>query len=186
MELQGLSDEDLVAVLSYLRSLGPVRSEVRVREVGFFGRLLIGLFVTAKEPEDQPERRSPTGPSIERGEYLVNHVASCAACHTRRSRTGGYKGPRFAGGYRIADETDRSLELVTPNLTPDSATGHIVHWTEDDFVARFRAGRLMPGSPMPWASYTLMEDGDLRSIYRYLVSLAPVRNYVGAIARAKQ
>lgn len=178
MELEGLSDEDLVAVLSYLRSLPAVRSEVQVREVGFFGRLLIGLFVTAKEPEDQPPRRSPPGPSVERGEYLANHVASCAACHTRRTRTGGYKGPRFSGGYRMADEIDSTRELVTPNLTPDPETGHIVQWSEDEFVTRFRAGRLMPGSPMPWSSYAIMTDTDLRSIFRYLVSLPPVRHEV--------
>jgi len=185
MELQGLSDEDLVAVLSYLRSLPAVRSEVQVRDLNVFGSVLIGLFVGAKGPSHDPPRRSPRGPSIERGAYLVNDVASCAGCHTRRSRTGGYKGPRLSGGYRMADEVDASQVLVTPNLTPDSMTGHIAQWTEDDFVARFRAGRRLPGSPMPWDSYALMREDDLRAIYRYLRSLAPVRHDVAPIVRAK-
>lgn len=186
MELQGLSDEDLVAVLSYLRSLAPVRSEVRVRDVNFFGRLLIWLFIGPKEPSEAPPRQSPTGPTIERGEYLANHVAGCVGCHTRRSRTGGFKGPRFSGGYRMADEIDPSRELVTPNLTPDPESGHVAHWTEDEFVERFRAGRRMPGSPMPWSSYAIMKDADLRAIYRYLMSLPPVHHDVSPVVRSQQ
>ena len=186
MELQGLSDEDLVAVLSYLRTLAPARSDVRVRDVSFFGRLLIWLFVGPKEPLEPPPRRSPTGPTIERGEYLANHVAGCVGCHTRRSRTGGYKGARFSGGYRMADEIDASRELVTPNLTPDPETGSVARWTEDEFVARFRAGRRMPGSPMPWASYAIMKDADLRAIYRYLMAVPPVRHDVSPVVRSKQ
>jgi Cytochrome c len=184
MELQGTSDADIVAVLSYLRSLAPVRSEVKVREINWFGRRLVGLFVHARGPSSEPPRRDPTGPSVELGQYLAK-LAMCAGCHTRRSKTGGYKNERFSGGYRMADELDPSRELVTPNLTPDPETGRIVHWTEDRFVARFREGRTVPGSPMPWNSFTLMEEGDVRSIYRYLMSLAPVRNDVGPISRAK-
>lgn len=85
----------------------------------------------------------------------------------------------------MADEVDASQVLVTPNLTPDTTTGHITQWTEDDFVARFRAGRRLPGSPMPWDSYALMRDADLRAIFRYLQSLAPVRHDVAPIVRTK-
>ena len=85
----------------------------------------------------------------------------------------------------MADELNSLQEVVTPNLTPDWATGHIVNWTEERFIARFRQGRLIPGSPMPWSSYALMNDDDLRSIYRYLMSLAPVRHDVGLIVRTK-
>jgi mono/diheme cytochrome c family protein len=183
MELQGLSDEDLVAVLSYLRSLAPVRSEVRVRKINFFARFLMAQFVTANGPRVPPPRRSPTGPSVERGEYLTTHVALCVGCHTRRSRTGGYKGPRLSGGYQMADEVDPSRVLVTPNLTPDSETGPMVRWSEDQFVARFRMGRLIPGSPMPWSSFATMTDADLRSIYRYLMSIPPVRHEVGPVVQ---
>lgn len=185
MELQGLSDEDLVAVISYLRSLQPVHEEVEVRQINWFGRFLLSLFVDAEGPDSIPPIRSPVGPSLERGRYLTNHVAMCTGCHTRRSRTGGYKGERLSGGFKMPDEIDESRELVTPNLTPDPETGHIVDWTEDRFVASFRGGRHLRGSPMPWSSFALMEDADLRSVYRYLMSLAPVRHDVSPIVRNK-
>ena len=185
MDFQGLSDEDLVAVVSYLRSLAPVRNEVQVRDINWFGRLLVKMFVRARRPSSPPPPRSPTGPSVERGEYLSNSVAGCTACHTRRSRTGGYKGARLSGGQRMADELDSSRELVTPNLTPDAETGHIVNWTEEQFVTRFRTGLGIRGSPMPWSFHANMTDADLRSIYRYLMSLAPVRHEVGPIVRTR-
>jgi hypothetical protein len=50
-------------------------------------------------------------------------------------------------------------------------------------VARFRAGRLIPESYMPWVFFARMTDDDLRAIYRYLRSLAPVRNETGPSIR---
>jgi hypothetical protein len=75
------------------------------------------------------------------------------------------------------------VTLVTPNLTPDPETGRITKWSEDDFVARFRAGELFRESDMPWTLYARMTDDDLRAIYRYLHSLAPVKNDTGASVR---
>ena len=51
--------------------------------------------------------------------------------------------------------------------------------SEDEFVARFRAGRAIPGSPMPWQGYARMAEDDLRAIYRYLMTVPPARNDVG-------
>ena len=51
--------------------------------------------------------------------------------------------------------------------------------TEDEWVARFRAGKVIPGSPMPWQTLSRMNEEDLRAIYQYLKSLPPVKNDVG-------
>ena len=40
-------------------------------------------------------------------------------------------------------------------------------------MARFRAGRALPHSPMEWESFRQMPDDDLRAIYRYLRTLRP-------------
>ena len=74
---------------------------------------------------------------------------------------------------------------MTPNLTPDPTTGHIYSWSEDDFVARFRKGRLLPAALMPWGAFGRMTDDDLRAIYRYLRSLPPTVNAVGEVYRPK-
>jgi hypothetical protein len=75
------------------------------------------------------------------------------------------------------------VTLVTPNLTPDPETGRIAKWSEDAFVARFRAGKLIPQSDMPWQLYAKITDDDLRAIYRYLHSLAPVKRDTGQSVR---
>ena len=51
--------------------------------------------------------------------------------------------------------------------------------SEEQFVARFRQGRLLPGSPMPWQAFSRMSEDDLRSIYRYLKSVPAVKRDVG-------
>ena len=72
---------------------------------------------------------------------------------------------------------------ASPNLTPDSATGHIAKWSEEFFLQRFRAGLLIPDDPMPWGSLMRMRDGDIRALYRYLQSLPPVRRVNGPIVQ---
>jgi len=42
------------------------------------------------------------------------------------------------------------------------------------FIKRFRAGVLIPGTPMPWGPFGRMSDLELKAIYKYLKSLSPV------------
>ncbi len=70
---------------------------------------------------------------------------------------------------------------MSPNLTPDAATGRIVSWSEDDFVQRFRLGLVIADSPMPWGSFKRMTESDLRALYRYFRTLMPVRRDNGPV-----
>jgi mono/diheme cytochrome c family protein len=72
----------------------------------------------------------------------------------------------------------------TANLTPDVETG-TGSWTDEDFVKTIRTGRhlgrgraILP--PMPIPVYANFNDDDLRSIFAYLKSLAPIKNRVPA------
>jgi mono/diheme cytochrome c family protein len=186
MEFQNLSDDDVVAVLSYLRSMEPVRNEVPDHDWNLVGKGLLAFAMRPAGPAAPPPATSPDGISIERGSYLANSVANCAACHSPRNMMdGSYTGPRFSGGVM---EVDGRADMIfaVPNLTPDPRTGHIADWTEDRFVARFRAGPAYEGSHMPWNAYARMSDDDLRSIYRFLNSLDPVENATGAILQPKK
>ena len=103
----------------------------------------------------------------------MSAVAECADCHTQRSMVdGSFTGPPLAGGGKMAEAN--GMVLVPPNLTPDPKTGWLASWTEEQFVTRFRQGKLIPESPMPWTAFARMSDDDLRAVYRYLRSLAPV------------
>lgn len=117
---------------------------------------------------------------MENGRYLAGSVANCWACHTSRNpATGELTGPLYAGATGFSDDNASDRTWNPPNLTPDPKTGRSAIFSEDDFVARFRAGRVIPGSPMPWQAFRLMTDDDIRAIYRFLRTLPPVVNDAG-------
>ena len=178
MEMQGLSDEDLTAVVSYLRSRPPVHNEVPMHEYTLLGKIVKAtVLANPVGPKETPLKVSPHGANVENGRYIVESVALCGSCHTQRNMaTGAFEGPRF-GGATGFDATD-SLSWSPPNITSDS-TGKLSQFTEDEFVARIRAGRVIPGSPMPWQSFRTMHEEDLRAIYRYLKTVPPVHRDVG-------
>jgi mono/diheme cytochrome c family protein len=72
----------------------------------------------------------------------------------------------------------------TANLTPDLETG-LGKWTEEMFVATMRTGKhqgkgrpVLP--PMPVQMLAALNDEDIRAVFAYLRSLAPVHNRVPA------
>ena len=185
MNYHQLSDGDLTALISFLRSQPPVSHPVPPHDLNFLGKAVMAFVIEPIGPRAEPAKRSPEpGPTIERGEYLVSTVGECADCHTLRSMVdGSFTGPRLAGGGAMVQKG--GLVLVPPNLTPDPKTGRLASWSEDQFVARFRQGKLIPESPMPWAAFTRMTDDDLRAIYRYLRSVAPVEHDPGPSVQRK-
>jgi len=145
---------------------------------------------------------------IDRGSYLVG-MMGCNDCHTpwkmgpkgpepdmTRALTGhpqdvvlppapAASGPwiwhgaatntAFAGPWGVS---------FTANLTPDAETG-LGKWTEEMFIATMRTARhqgkgrpILP--PMPVKMIGKANDEDLKSIFAYLQSLAPVKNKVPA------
>ena len=185
MEFQ-LSDEDLTAVISYLRSRPPVSLAVPDHHLTLLGKALMAFAIAPATPDRSPLHDSPVAPSVTRGDYLANHVSSCVACHTDRGPDGKLVGPRFSGGQRMDVAADPTKVYVSPNLTPDPDTSPIGTWSEDAFVARFRVGPTIAGTPMPWGAFARMTDDDLRSVYRYLRSLPPTRKAVGPPVQPKR
>ena len=43
----------------------------------------------------------------------------------------------------------------------------------------FRLKKIIPISDMPWDQFRNMSDNDIKAIYKYLVSLKPVKNVTG-------
>jgi mono/diheme cytochrome c family protein len=185
MELQGLSDEDLVAVVSYLRSQPPVRNLVPAHKYTLLGSVVKAtLLANPVGPAQPPPQASPHGATIENGRYLVESVGLCWACHTQRDQqTGQLVGPRFGGADDFKETADAKQIWAPPNITSDPATGRLGKMTEDEFVDRFRGGRLIPNSPMPWQGLQRMAEDDLRAMYRYLKSVPPVNRDVGPPVR---
>ena len=63
---------------------------------------------------------------------------------------------------------------------------HPQYSNQEEFIERFRVvPPVFRESPMPWMSYLRSTDDDLRSIYRYLNSLPPVKNETGVSVQPK-
>ncbi|MEJ0088841.1 MAG: c-type cytochrome [Limisphaerales bacterium] len=142
---------------------------------------------------------------IKRGEYLVK-FGDCSACHTPLKF--GEHGPepdmtKFLSGHPANTKlpppdlkpgpwfaaTAGMTAWAGPwgisyaaNLTPDKNTGLGI-WTEDMFVNAMRTGKHMGSGrpilpPMPWPASASLSDDDLKAVFAYLRSLAPINNNV--------
>ncbi len=181
-----MSDEDLTAVVSYLRSVPAVKNPVGPSEWGIIAKAMSGVFLPRHDP---PIQHVASGTiSVARGEYIANGPGFCVGCHTPMDMmTMKPAGAKFSGeGMAEPDPSDDSAELIVPNLTPDPETGVIAGWTEDRFVDRLRKqGRVHKGSKMPWENFAQMTEEDVRSVYRYLVTLSPAKHVTGPSWRKK-
>jgi mono/diheme cytochrome c family protein len=187
MEMQGLSDEDLTAVVSYLATQAPVPHPVPAHEYSLLGRVVRAtVLANPVGPKETPPVTSPRGATVENGRYLVESVSLCGACHTERNpMTGEFIGDHLAGARDFTDERDPTRTWSPSNITRDPGTGVLSRLDEDAFVARFRQGRILPGSPMPWQAFSRVSEDDLRAMYRYLMTVPPAENDVGPPVVAK-
>jgi mono/diheme cytochrome c family protein len=170
-----MSDDDAFAVARYLKSLPPVRNEVKQSPNFWFklGKLFLGPkpAITVSAP--------PRGANAEYGSYLSQHVGLCAECHTPRVgiRSMPDRSRLFAG----MNNPPKDFPANPSNLTPETATG-IGRWSEADFLQALRTGVGRSGATlhpfMPWRQIRRMSDDDLRAICRYLRTVSPIRNEV--------
>lgn len=177
-----MSDDDLTAIISYLRTLPGDANEVPPHELNFLGKAVKAFLIQPMGPlnKDRPSGLKPDTTATYGG-YLANSVANCVGCHTERNpMTGELTGTPFAGWAGMEGNAPGVL-FNTPNLTPDPTTGYLYDWDFELFKGRFRAGPRFPDSPMPWANFARMSDDDLKAIWNYLHSLPPATHVTGPL-----
>jgi mono/diheme cytochrome c family protein len=188
LAVPALADEDIQAIISYLRSTTPVKQVNKPNEPG----LILKWLATKVGPDFRKQFVEPLKyqapsetPSAARGEYLAKGAAWCAGCHTPFNLSDmTLAGPMFSGSSEAEpDHDDPTMVFRIPNLTSDPETGLLATWDEGHFIARFRAGRAIHGSKMPWEAYREMTDADLKSIFMYLRSVPPTKHYIGPTYR---
>ena len=158
-----LTDDDLAAIIAYVKTVPPVDNEVPAVTIGPVGRALMvagkmPLLAAERIDHDRPHVASVSpAPTAGYGSYLVN--VGCRGCH----------GPALAGG-KIADG-DPSWPPAA-NLTP---AGNLKSWSEDDFRRLLRDGKRPNGFPvntaMPVRLFTHMSDEEIHAIWLYLRTL---------------
>ena len=172
MPFAELADDDLTAVISYLRTTQPVKHAVPPHDLNLLGDVVRAWVIEPVGPKTAPQKHAPQGANAENGRYLAHHVANCVSCHTRMDmRTGELVGPLFGGGAEHPALDGSKKTYLSPNLTPDPRWGWIEGWDATAFAARFASGAGRPGSPMPWSAFKELSNDDARAIYLYLRSL---------------
>lgn len=178
-----MSDADAYAVLSFIRTLPPIKHTVAATKIDFPMNLIMK---TIPQPLTGPVT-APTDAQdhLGYGKYLVT-IAGCGDCHTPRDDKGRpIESRELAGGFEMKGPWGRN---VTPDLRPDPST-FIGRSTKAEFIARFKAFQGMDASNspiaqkgrntvMPWIPFSGMTDEDLGAIYDYLRSLPPIANEV--------
>ena len=183
MPFYDLSNEDLTAIISWLRTLPPVKNERPKNTYTFLGKMVKTYALKPAGDDNVPMSPAPDSTAIY-GKYLANSVANCRGCHTERDlMTGAFIGDELAGGFPFEvfnqnGEIVKGKHLISPNLTTDAETGIMASWTESEFINRFRTGRIIEGSPMPWGPFSRMSDLELKAIYRYLSSVDPIKRKI--------
>jgi mono/diheme cytochrome c family protein len=161
-EFYYLGDEDLGALIVYLKSLPPVDNENPDHSLLPIGRALFLAGQLDLLPAELVDHKSPRpqtpaiGITIEYGEYMA---VGCMGCH----------GPGFSGGPIPGAPPDW---LPAANLTP---SGDLANWTEADFLSAFRTGIKPNGQQfeenMPYRAVGQMSDEELKSVWLLLQSL---------------
>lgn len=180
MPFQELSDEDLTAIVSFLRSQPAVKNKVPKTELTFLGKTMMSFgLIKPEQPKITPPKSVKRDTTPEYGAYIAHRVANCVGCHTDRDlKTGKFIGEPFAGGMYFPPEPwSKGKSFVSPNLTPDTETGVIANWNEPAFLSRFKVG-YDHASPMPWGSFSRIDELELKAVYRYLKTLKPVKKKI--------
>jgi len=167
-DFRNLSDEDVAAIIAYLRSLPAVDNVLPRSTVGPLGRALIAGRQVQLPAENVVRLRSGSaghmpaveaGATAEYGRYLAD-AGGCAGCHGA-----GLSGGRMPG-------TPPEFKPAA-NITPAG----IGRWSEADFRRALREGRRPDGTQidrqMPWRLTRLMTDEEISALYAYLRTVPP-------------
>jgi mono/diheme cytochrome c family protein len=181
----GMAQNDLKALIAFLRTLQPVRQATPelqasvpiLRSVAAEAWLkAFGRFFTA--PTTAPKS------GIARGKYLTEHVAICGDCHTPRSSIGVPNRSMVLAG---ASQDIGPLGERVPNITPDHETG-IGTWTREEIAELLITGTkpdldyvrglmydVIQGSSH---GYRHMSRDDALAIADYIKSIPPIKNKI--------
>jgi hypothetical protein len=171
-----LADQDVVALITYLRSddtaVRPSDQATPPTKLTGLGEVVVRMVGKPLAPPAEPIAAPDPSDRVRYGRYVVQAKAQCYHCHSASftrldelhpERSKGY----LAGGSQLALSDGTSVRA--PSLIPNKATG-IGLWTEDQFVRAVRDGTCPDGrklrAPMP--AYGAMADWEIRAVYEYL------------------
>lgn len=166
-----ISEDDLKALWSYIRSLPPIKQQNRENELTFpfsirYGMLVWRtLFFRAQWFEPDPAKSAQWN----RGAYLVEALAHCGDCHT----------PRNFMGATIASERFKGAKIdqwYAPDITPE-ALAKTNRWDKSQLIAFLKKGAannstvLGPMQEVVHDSLSFLTSDDLDAMATYLLDV---------------
>lgn len=154
MPYRQLSDDDIKALIAFLRSQAPV--ETKAKSGDDLNLLAATMFGAGMFPAPDPiNKNSITAPAkgvnAQYGQYVAT-FGECRGCH----------GPNMTGSPPNPAQPDG-----VPNPRPLVGT-----WTREQFIQTMRTGIKPTGQKfpdrMPWVNASRMSDEDLSALYEYL------------------
>jgi mono/diheme cytochrome c family protein len=155
---RNLSDDDVQALVAYLRAQPPAEPDTPPRQINVIGALLLATVIpdaifTAQAPLTARVIAPPIGRTAEYGNYLIH--LGCQHCHSQD----------FAGIPAGGDSP----------LSGPSLVAYAQRTSEEEFVQTLRTGIRPDGSAlsdaMPWRDLDKLSDDDFGAIYLYLRTL---------------
>ena len=151
-----LSDDDIQALIAYIRSRPPAGEDTvnppdQLNPLGLI-MLGAGMLPGGKPVVTGVVTAPPKGPTMQYGEYILAYQ-DCRECHGS-NLTGGVQG---------------QLGPIGPGLSL------VKEWSLKEFIATMRTG-INPGGrelgeKMPWRPIGQMDDEELSAVYEYLTHL---------------
>jgi cytochrome c553 len=167
-----MSDDDVQAVVAYLRSQPPAGGPTPENQWNTLGAVMINLLDLQTAQASVGRVTAPQPGTPDYGHYMVN-VIGCSSCH----------------GAQLQGNVDNGQPGPPPG---PNLTKIVPNWTEAQFMTFFNAGTRPDGSQvpqeklpngadggpiMPWSTVrAVTTDAELHDIYTYLHSLPPVES----------
>ncbi|MFD2574340.1 c-type cytochrome [Spirosoma soli] len=158
-EICGLSNQDMAAVISYVKKQPPVDKTTPQKSIKPLGRILTFVGEFPLLPAEEINHNATYVDDVKMvvnadyGKYLA---VTCTGCHSAN----------FKGA------PSRSPEQ--PPIPDISSTGHPGNWTQQEFVQVFHTGKTPEGRVLskytPVKSFTYSDD-ELKAIYLFLHEL---------------
>jgi mono/diheme cytochrome c family protein len=151
-----LSDDDIQAVIAFIRSL-PAAGKQTPNPPDHLNLLGVMMLGAGMLPQGKPVSTGivtapPKSPTLQYGEYILSYQ-DCRSCH----------GDKLTGGV------PGQLVLLGPDLNL------VKRWKLEEFITTMRTGVDPNGhelsKQMPWQPIGRMGDEELRAVYEYLTQL---------------
>ncbi len=174
MPVLGMSDEDLTAVISFMRSGDPVFAPDErpqpPQQLSVVGKLALGMSFAPVASFPAAGLKAPAkGPTAEYGRYLAYDVYACAECHTPGVEQDRMHKPKaFTGGFEFGTPAGA---VFSTNLTFHESG--LNGWTLEQFTRALREGINPQGYVLrdPMIRVRGLDDTDAEALYRFLESL---------------